>query len=83
MRARIAAHTRWAKTPDRTAATAAQRQAFLDRFEREVDPDGTLAPDVRAKLAENAKSAHFTRLAMRSAQSRRRPAHCGTEGATP
>lgn len=74
LNARIAAHTRWAKTPDRTAATAKARQAAMDRFEREVDPDGTLDPAVRAQLATNARKAHFTRMALRSAQARRRAA---------
>jgi hypothetical protein len=71
-RARLAAHARWARTPDRAAATAEQRAAFLDRFEREVDPDGTLAPEVRAMLAANARSAYFGQLALRSAKARRR-----------
>jgi hypothetical protein len=71
MRARLAAHERWARTPDRAAATATARQAFLDRFDREVDPDGSMDPALRAKLADNARKAHFTRMALRSAQSRR------------
>lgn len=70
--AQIAAHESWAATPDRTARTAAGRAAFLDRFERQVDPDGTLDPAERARRAEHAKRAHFQRLALRSAQSRRR-----------
>jgi len=72
LRARIAAHSRWAKTPDRTGATAPARTRFLDRFEQDVDPQGTLAPDLRARLAENARRAHFTRMALKSAQARRR-----------
>lgn len=69
--ARAHAHKRWAKTPDRTAATAPARAAFLDRFEREVDPDGTLDPQTRAKLAESAKKAYFAQLAARSVRARR------------
>lgn len=68
--ASVAANTRWAHEPDRTAATEAARRAFLDRFEREVDPDGVLPPDERAKRAANAKRAHFQRLAIKSAQAR-------------
>lgn len=68
--AQIAAHSRWAHTPDRTAATAPARQAFLDRFEREVDPDGVLDPVERAKRAENARKAHFKRMALASARAR-------------
>lgn len=69
--ASIAAHTRWANTVDRTIATAKARQAFADRFEREVDPDGLLDPFERAKRATNARRAHFQRLALKSAQARR------------
>jgi hypothetical protein len=72
MRASIGGHAKWAKTEDRAAATAPARKAMLDKFEREVDPDGTLAPAERAKRAENARKAHFTRLALKSAQARRR-----------
>ena len=72
LRARLAAHTRWARTPDRTAATAVARAAFLDRFDRQVDPDDTLDPETRARLAANARSAHFARLALASARARRR-----------
>lgn len=64
-RARIAAHTRWAHTSDRTAATAPARAAFADRFERQVDPDGQLDPTERARRAANARSAYFARLAAR------------------
>lgn len=70
--ATIAAHERWAREPDRAAATEAARRAFRDRFERQVDPDGTLPPAERARRAEHARKAYYTRLALRSAQSRRR-----------
>ncbi len=73
-RARIAAHASWAKTRDRADRTRAGTQAFLARFEREVDPDSTLPEDVRAKLAEHAKMAYMLRLAERSAAVRRRAA---------
>ncbi|MEV4212931.1 hypothetical protein [Micromonospora sp. NPDC049662] len=69
--ARVAAHTRWAKTPDRAASTAAARQAFRDRFEREVDPEGVLPPQERARRAESARSAFYSRLALKSARARR------------
>ena len=69
---RIGAHTKWARTPDRTAATAAARIAFLERFETEVDPDRTLAPEERARRAESARKAYFARLALKSADTRRR-----------
>lgn len=61
-RARIAAHARWAQQ-DGSKGTQAARSAFLDRFEQQVDPDGTLPPAERARRAESAKREHFTRLA--------------------
>lgn len=72
MRARVAAHTSWANTADRTERTAAGRRAMDEKFEREVDPDGTLAPEERARRAESARKAHFARLALLSAEARRR-----------
>lgn len=72
LRASIAAHSRWAHCPDRTAATAAARRAFADRFEREVDPEGRLTPQERAKRAAHARRAHMQKLALRSAQARAR-----------
>lgn len=70
--ARIAAHSKWATTPDYSAATAPARAAFLNRFEREVDPEGVLPATERARRAEHAKKAYFSRLALKSAQARRK-----------
>lgn len=70
--ARIAAHDRWARVPDRAAATAPARAALMAKFERQVDPDGSLPPDERAKRAEHARKAHFARLCLASARSRRK-----------
>lgn len=72
LRSQIAAHESWAHTDDRPARTANARKAMLDKFERQVDPDGTLPPAERAKRAEHARKAHFKRLALKSAQARRR-----------
>lgn len=69
---RIGAHASWAKTDDRTARTAPARKAFADRFAREVDPDGTLAPAERMRRAEHARKAYFLGLALKSAQARRK-----------
>jgi hypothetical protein len=74
LRSQIAAHTSWAHTEDRTARTSNARKAALDRFEREVDPEGVLAPQERAKRAEHLRKAYFARLALKSAQVRRRRA---------
>jgi hypothetical protein len=73
MRAKIAAHKRWAHTVDRTAATEAARRGLFDKFEREVDPEGSLLPAERALRAENARKAHYLRMAQKSARARRRP----------
>ncbi|WP_204807771.1 hypothetical protein [Mycobacterium riyadhense] len=70
--AKIAAHESWARTENRSARTAPARKAALDRFEREVDPGGALPPVERAKRAEHARKAYFARLALKSAQARRR-----------
>lgn len=69
--ASLAAHVRWAQCEDRTAATAAARKAFADRFEKLVDPDDKLDPAERATRAENARKAHYRKLALKSAQVRR------------
>jgi hypothetical protein len=71
LRARMAAHHLHAGIPDAAAHTAPARAAFLARFEREVDPDGTLDPGERARRAEHARKAYFLRLALASAHSRR------------
>ena len=67
-----AVHESWARTEDRSARTAPARKAALDRFERQVDPDGVLAPTERARRAESLRRAYFARLALKSAQARRR-----------
>lgn len=77
LRARIAAAERWAHCPDRQAATAPARAAFAERFERLVDPEGTLPPEERAKRAASAKRAHFARLALASAKARARKRSSG------
>lgn len=67
----IAAHTLHAKVADPTAHTAPARQAFLDRFERQVDPDLALPTAERARRAQHARRAYFLNLALKSAQARR------------
>jgi hypothetical protein len=70
LRARIAAYTLHA-THDARVTTQPAREAFLARFEREVDPDGSLPVAERRRRAEAAKRAYFSRLALRSAKARR------------
>ena len=69
LRARLAAHALHAQGGTNTAPA---HKAFLDRFDREVDPDGTLDPVTRAKRAEHARKAYFLGLALKSAKARRR-----------
>ena len=76
----IGAHESWARTDDRAARTAPARKAALERFERQVDPDGTLEPAERARRAEHARRAYFLRLALKSAQARRARAGKSTVG---
>ena len=56
---------------DSREITKPARAAFLSRFEKEVDPDGTLPPQERQRRAAAAKKAYFTKLALRSVKARR------------
>ena len=69
--ARIAAEVSWARTNDRSPRTRPAREAFLKRFEKEVDPDGILPPEERRQRAEHAKRAYMLQLAKRSAAARK------------
>lgn len=70
--ARIAAHTSWAMTGDRSARTAPARAAMRARFERESDPEGLLSPAERADRGESLRKAHYLRLSLKAAQARRK-----------
>lgn len=72
LRATIASNTSWANTTDRTGRTAAARRAFIEQFERKVDPDGVMTPKDRAKAAEHARRVHYARLAYLSSRARQR-----------
>jgi hypothetical protein len=45
---------------------------LLDKFEKQVDPDGKLPPAERAIRAEHARLAHYKRMSLKSARARRR-----------
>jgi len=60
---RIGAHLSWAATKDRTARTAPARAARDAKFLAEADGDPVRAAHLR--------TAHFRRLAMKSAEVRR------------
>ncbi len=68
---RIGAELSWSRTDDRSARTRPAREKFLQRFEREVDPDGKLPPDERRRRAEHAKRAYMLRLAKRATAARK------------
>lgn len=70
--ARMGAHALHAQILDSAAHTAPARAAFLDRFEREVDPDGVLTPEARARRVAHQRQAYFLGLALKSAQVRRK-----------
>jgi hypothetical protein len=81
LRSRAAAFVQWSREGDRTARTATARAAFLDRFERQVDPAGELDPAERARRAAYARRAYFNALALKSSRARaaRKP---GGDGST-
>lgn len=64
LRAQIAAHDSWARTEDRSARTANARRALEEKFLAEADGDELRAASLR--------KAYFARLALKSAQKRRR-----------
>ena len=74
LRSQIAAHESWANTTDRTARTAPARAALDQRFLDQAGGDPVRADHLR--------KAHFKRLALKSAQSRRRAKEALTEAAT-
>lgn len=71
--ARIAAHESWAQTTDRTARTAPARAALDQKFLTEAGGD-----PVRA---ESLRKAYYSRLALKSAQARRRNREARQAGA--
>lgn len=74
-RAQLAAQARWARTPDRTAATCQQRSKFMERFAKQVEKQFPNAdPATRAKLIESSKNEYFTRLAYKSSRARNKAA---------
>jgi len=64
LRGQIAAHTSWANTTDRPGRTAKARKALDDKFLAEADGD--------PRRAESLRKAYYAKLALKSAQARRR-----------
>lgn len=75
LRARLAAHVSWAATPDPASRTAKARAAALGKFEREAREMHPDASDEQiTRVAAHLRSAHFTRMALKSATARRKSA---------
>ena len=79
MRARVAAHSRWAKEPDYSAATAPARAVLDKRFVEQVkaaakEQGVVLNDEGLARRVAHARKAYFSSLALKSAQARRRRA---------
>jgi hypothetical protein len=72
LRSVLAATRDWADPENVTARAATLDRITRDQFDRQVDPEGVLRPEERAKRANNARSAHFALLALRSSQARAR-----------
>lgn len=70
-RGRIGAHISWARTTDPSARTAPGRAAANARFEKEVDPEGTLPADERRRRADHLMRAHMSGMARKSVAARR------------
>jgi hypothetical protein len=64
LRATIAAHESWAQTDNRTARTAPARAALQQKFLDQAGGDPI--------KAENLRRAHYARMQLKAAQSRRR-----------
>jgi hypothetical protein len=69
LRGRLGAYTLHSRY-DSSELVRPAREAFWSKFEREVDPEGLLEPAERARRADMARKAYFTRLALKSAQAR-------------
>ena len=76
LRARLAAYSKWAQTDpvEGTAPARAKGPSSLAYFERMVDPNRELPELERRRRAEAQRKAYFTKLALLSAQARRRRA---------
>jgi hypothetical protein len=70
LRNRRAAHLLHARHDSREL-TAKAREAALERFERDVDPEGIFPMAERKRRAAHARKAYFLGLALKSAKARR------------
>jgi hypothetical protein len=70
-RGRIGAHVTHSRH-DARELTAPAREAFLSKFEQEVDPSGELSLEERQRRASHARRGYFAKLARMSALARRK-----------
>jgi hypothetical protein len=72
LRARIAAHTRWANedAAGRLANAQRAREGFGRRFLDQVDPNRVLPEAERQRRAESAMRAYMAQLALKSSKAR-------------
>jgi hypothetical protein len=68
---RAASNESWARTVDREARTRKAREAILEKFEQQADPDNKLTPAERRRRAISLRTAHMQRLAIKSVRARR------------
>lgn len=73
LQASVASHTSWANTPNRSERTAPARRALEEKFLREAGGD--------PQRAEHLRRAYFQRLALKSAQARRKARELTAEAA--
>lgn len=60
--AQLASLARWRREGDRSAATLPARQAFLRRFEVQVEPERRLPRSERMRRATEAMNCHMSEL---------------------
>lgn len=68
--AKVAAHARWAREPDREKATRAARRGLLARFAAEVDPEFLLSDADRMERAQQLLAAHMASMSLKAANAR-------------
>ena len=74
LRGRIAANKRWSQDGDRKGQGKRGQAGLLARFERQVDPDGTLPKKERRRRAQNARAEHMARLSFLASKARSKAA---------
>ena len=73
----IAANARWAREPDRLAATKPGRDAAFQKLLDEVDPEGVLSEAERLKRAKNLQAAQMARIRFLALKARSRQRRAG------